>query len=139
MSDGAVLNINQKFEVIYCYKCNIGFAVSASIRRRWSDAGDNFYCPNGHIQHYTESDVQKLEKQLAQETKRKEWAEQDAIRQRERADTNEKRRISQKAATTRLRNRAKAGVCPCCTRSFKQLAAHMSNKHPDFKPEEGEA
>ena len=24
------------------------------------------------------------------------------------------------------------GVCPCCTRTFPNLAAHMKTKHPDF-------
>jgi hypothetical protein len=28
--------------------------------------------------------------------------------------------------------KAKAGVCPCCNRTFKQLADHMKVKHPDF-------
>lgn len=23
-------------------------------------------------------------------------------------------------------------TCPCCKRTFKQLAAHMKNKHPEF-------
>jgi hypothetical protein len=25
-----------------------------------------------------------------------------------------------------------AGVCPCCKRTVKQLAAHMKEKHPEF-------
>ena len=40
---------------------------------------------------------------------------------------------SQKAAKTRLKNRVASGVCPCCNRTFKQLAAHMSRQHPEFK------
>lgn len=31
----------------------------------------------------------------------------------------------------RLRRRTAAGVCPCCNRSFVQLARHMKTKHPD--------
>lgn len=27
-----------------------------------------------------------------------------------------------------------AGMCPCCRRTFKQLAEHMKSKHPDFDP-----
>jgi hypothetical protein len=37
-----------------------------------------------------------------------------------------------KGQATRLRNRAKAGVCPCCKRTVSQLARHMASKHPDF-------
>jgi DNA repair exonuclease SbcCD ATPase subunit len=46
---------------------------------------------------------------------------------------------AQRAAKTRFRNerdklrtRAAAGVCPCCGRTFKQLARHMQSKHPDW-------
>lgn len=40
-----------------------------------------------------------------------------------------------KAAGTRaskLKLRAANGVCPCCNRTFKQLAAHMSSQHPKY-------
>lgn len=132
MSEGVALQLIEKFEVIHCYKCSIPFAVPAKTRRRWIDNGNSFYCPNGHSQCYTESNVQKLEKKLELEKKRKEWAERDAENQRKRADTAERRRRAQKGVNTKLKKRAQAGVCPCCNRTFKQLAAHMKNKHPDF-------
>lgn len=47
-------------------------------------------------------------------------------------DYTENRRRAEKAAKTRLKNRAKAGVCPCCNRTFKQLAAHMKTQHPNW-------
>lgn len=40
-------------------------------------------------------------------------------------------REARKAVEKKL-NRVSAGTCPCCNRSFKQLAAHMKNKHPDY-------
>lgn len=132
MSDGAALNISQRFEVIHCYKCGIPFAVPVSIRKRWLENGDNFHCPHGHVQHYTESTAQRLEKQLASERKQKEWAQQDARRAKERADMAERQRAAQKGVATRLKNRAKAGVCPCCNRTVKQLADHMKAKHPNW-------
>lgn len=125
MSEGIALQITQNFETICCYKCQILFAVPAQSRRRWIDSGESFYCPNGHSQHYTESTVQKLEKQLAQQKKRTEWARQEA-------EENKRKAAAQKGQVTKLKNRAKAGVCPCCKRHFKQLEAHMQNKHPDF-------
>ena len=30
------------------------------------------------------------------------------------------------------KNRVAASVCPCCKKTFKQLAAHMKNKHPNY-------
>jgi hypothetical protein len=37
--------------------------------------------------------------------------------------------------TTRLKARAKGGVCPCCNRQFYNMATHMRIKHPAFKAE----
>lgn len=39
-------------------------------------------------------------------------------------------------ANGRLRKRASAGVCPCCNRTFSQLARHMQTKHPTFIAQE---
>lgn len=132
MSDGQVIQITHKFETIYCYKCGIPFAVPSNIRRRWVDSGDSFYCPSGHSQCYTESTVQRLKKQLQQEKKFKEWAKQDAINARDEARFQANRARAQKAAKTRIKNRIAAGVCPCCNRTFKNLARHMTSQHPDF-------
>lgn len=136
MNDSAALNINQRYEVVYCCKCSMPFAVPASIRSGWVEQGDNFYCPSGHSQHYTESDVQKLKKELAQEKKYKEWALQAANQNRDRADTAEKSRNAYKGIANKIKTRIKSGVCPCCNRTFKQLAAHMKNKHPRFHIEQ---
>lgn len=43
---------------------------------------------------------------------------------------------------TRTRNRIAAGVCPCCNRTFQNLADHMRTLHADYvaaEPEESEA
>jgi 4-hydroxy-3-methylbut-2-en-1-yl diphosphate synthase IspG/GcpE len=31
-----------------------------------------------------------------------------------------------------LAKRAKAGVCPCCNRTFSNMAEHMKKQHADF-------
>ena len=136
MSDGAAVLQTLRFETIHCCKCGMTFAVPADIRSRWQASGSFFYCPAGHSQHYSESQVQKLEKQLSAERKYKEWAEQDARNQRIYREQAERKVIGQKAAKTRLRNRIKNGVCPCCTRSFANLRAHILTKHPEFQPSE---
>ena len=35
------------------------------------------------------------------------------------------------AEQKRLAARSRAGVCTCCNRTFKHLAAHMKTKHPE--------
>jgi hypothetical protein len=47
-------------------------------------------------------------------------------------DTAERRRRAEKAAKTKIKNRVAKGVCPCCNRTFQNLADHMKSKHPDY-------
>ncbi len=39
---------------------------------------------------------------------------------------------AQKAAKTKLKNRIKHGVCPCCKRTFQNIAKHIATKHPGY-------
>lgn len=139
MTDGAALQITQKFEVIYCYSCKIPFAVPADVRRRWVENGGTFWCPNGHNQHYTESDVQKLRKQLEEANRSRDWYKQRQADERAARERTERRLIATKGAKTRLRNRIKNGVCPCCNRTFIDLQRHMASRHPGFQPDEPES
>lgn len=127
------------FEAQTCCNCGISFAVDASVNSRWRETGQLFYCPNGHSQHYRETDIQKLQKQLAAEKRQKEWAQNNATAERAARERTERRLIARKSANTRLRNRIKNGVCPCCTRSFTNLREHIKTKHPEFKPDDGTA
>ncbi len=120
-------------KVMQCGTCGVWHAIPEIMFNNCYEQGGFWTCPNGHGRGYVEGSVRK---QLEQEKKRREWAESNAKRLQKEADESERRRIAQKAATTRLKNRAKAGVCPCCNRTFKQLAAHMKNKHPGFNAEQ---
>jgi crotonobetainyl-CoA:carnitine CoA-transferase CaiB-like acyl-CoA transferase len=94
------------------------------------------YCPLGHTHVPAgESEAEKLRRQLK-------WAQDRRNAERDLRQHTERQLIAQRAAATRARNqrdriqqRAAAGVCPCCNRTFKQLARHMKAKHPDFGPE----
>jgi hypothetical protein len=37
-----------------------------------------------------------------------------------------------KGVKTRMANRIKHGVCPCCNRTFLNLQRHMTTQHPSF-------
>jgi hypothetical protein len=134
--DGLAFQLAEQFEVIYCCNCKMSFAVPARVRAVWVEKGGTFHCPQGHPQHYTESDVQKLRKQLERTERERTWAQDNAKAERLAREATERRLIGQKAAKTRLRNRIKNGVCPCCTRSFVNLREHIATKHPDFKADE---
>ena len=43
-----------------------------------------------------------------------------------------RRRAAAKGQLTKVKKRVGNGVCPCCTRSFTDLARHMESKHPAY-------
>lgn len=97
----------------------------------------SFYCVHGHPQHYPHGPTQaeKLQKQLEKERRARQRAEQNVAYEAKRAEALKRSRDAHKGQVTRLRKRAKAGVCPCCNRSFVELRRHMANKHPEFESE----
>ena len=126
-----------------CCNCKQPIWMPVSVQRFLRSSHRTFYCLHGHGQSYTvePSEADKLRKQLDAERQSCQRAEQrvaerdDAVReQRERADHERNRANGYKGHATRITKRAKAGVCPCCNRTFKALAAHMATKHPQFTP-----
>ena len=129
----AAINIvtSTAFVTVECCECGIEFAFREHYRQKRLDDHAVWYCPNGHKQMYSgKSEAEKLRDQLATvekerdaAVKRKEWAEQS-----EKAATKE--RDKARADRDRLRKRAQNGSCPCCKRTFSNLARHMAIKHP---------
>lgn len=119
-----------------CCSCAVPFAMPASLQRNARQDKDIwFWCPNGHQQHYTESEADKLRGQLERSQRKARLAEDTARRQRERAESAERSRAAYKAVATRQRNRIARGVCPCCNRYFPQMFEHMNVKHPQYAGE----
>lgn len=106
-----------------CGKCGCIFAMSAEKERRCAETGENWFCPNGHNRIYSETEQQKLQKQLfqAQENERleRQWKERER-----------KQRLAAEKKISALKTRVANGVCPCCHRSFQNLRRHMATKHP---------
>ena len=113
------------FETITCYKCAIEFGVPQYFNEKRREDCEVFYCPNGHRQAYITSSLSKLKKELA-ETHR----ELDRARVETREQRSKVAKIGRSYA--KVRERVKNGVCPCCTRTFENLARHMKSKHPEF-------
>lgn len=107
-----------------CCNCGIAFAMPDYMMRRLKNEGGSFYCPNGHGQHYTKSEITRLREKLDEQTRA---ATQMAERARN-AEAAEQRAAKE---MKRLKKRASAGVCPCCNRTFQALARHMKTKHPE--------
>ena len=101
-----------------CYSCSAFIALTASHKKTLLENHANFYCPNGHRQHYLdETEAQKWETRFN--------AERDHL-------NGALTRLSEaKKELKRVKTRAKNGVCPKCHRTFKQVAAHVKRQHAD--------
>jgi hypothetical protein len=141
---GAWPNPEQLTEIT-CFSCRVKFAITADLYNARVNDHLDFWCPNGHQQHFVGDTAEKkrikeLEAQLQRERDAKaaeRRAKESAHRQREWAESQARGANiaagKAKAAKRRLEQRIAHGVCPCCHRTFKQLAAHMETKHPEYK------
>lgn len=122
---GETLTVGVVLVTEECCACGVLFAFPSELqdqlRRKPGPAGKQFYCPNGHPQHY-------LGKSMEQKLREAEQA---------RANAEEEARIAwaeaqqAKAEIKRQAKRASAGVCTCCHRTFQNVARHMATQHPD--------
>ena len=126
---GFALQADVKLTTIDCGSCGGTYAINERYRAQKYEEGGCWNCPYCQTSWgFAGSEIYKLKEKLRHEAKRREWVERDL------KDT-ENRLRAQKAAKTRLKNRIAAGVCPCCNRSFVNLARHMNTKHPDYAKE----
>lgn len=139
---GDTITRSMTFELQDCISCQIAFMVPVGFTARRREDNQTFYCPNGHTMSYPKygTEAEKLRRErdrLKQEAARLE--EQAALENKWRLEAQEAARAAERRAAaargqvTRLKNRAVAGLCPCCNRSFVQLSRHMSTKHPGFE------
>lgn len=121
-----------------CCRCNVIFFLPPDLHntaRR--DETVWFYCPHGHRQHFSagESEADKLRRErdrLKQQIAR----HRDVSRQwEEEAGRAKHQARAYKGQVTKLKRRAKAGLCPCCSRHFDNLERHIETKHPEMSTE----
>lgn len=113
-----------------CCNCGVMFAMPEALQeralRQRGPGGCQFYCPNGHPQHYTgKTDLEKANERL-------QWERERAARLSAELDQTTASLRAQRGVTTKLKRRIAGGVCPCCKRSFKNLHRHMAGQHPEF-------
>ncbi len=117
-----------------CCECHITFAMPSDLQRRCREQGQSrtFYCPLGHAQHYTSSEIRRLKDKLEREQQWRKNAETRAQAARDQADAAERSRAAYKGQLTRVKKRIGNGVCPCCSRHFANVERHIATKHPEF-------
>ena len=122
-------NISIPIHIELCYDCGTPIGIEQGAWLNLQDDGGTFYCWRGHRCTTGEGTKQAEIRRLRED---KERLEQWNREERARAERAERRERAQKAAKTRIKNRVAKGVCPCCKRSFVNLARHMASKHPNY-------
>lgn len=127
-----------------CKQCGVEQAMDEETQRVLRRSSATFFCVHGHQWHYPQGkgEADKLRDQIAEERRQRQRAEQrlaekqDEVNVAQATATRERNRANgYKGHATRITKRAKAGVCPCCNRSFENLRRHMDTKHPTFTPQ----
>lgn len=116
-------------ESITCCNCGTLFAMPQHLLKTFrGDPSRWFYCPNGHKQHFSQSEADRLRKELERSERKLEMSEN-------RIATTKRELSRVTKAHKKMRVRVMNGVCPCCNRSFENLRQHMATKHPEFGKE----
>lgn len=123
--------ITTTFHVVACYTCGTKFAINGSMyKRAVTNKEGCVYCPACREgMHWTgKTEDQKRIDELERKLK---WEAKNAAYQKHYKEQAERKLSAAKGQMTKLKKRAAAGVCPCCNRTFHNLARHMETKHPE--------
>lgn len=131
------ITLQTTLELQTCAACGITFAAPDHFFNSRRDDHKSYYCPNGHSLWFPQqSDAEKAQAEAAKYKKL--WQSEAEYAAGVVAERNaaQKELRSTRGQMTRLKKRIAGGVCPCCHRTFVQLARHMETKHPDYAVEE---
>jgi hypothetical protein len=112
---------NETLVTTSCW-CGINLAVPSNLFRMAHDNGKSIYCPLGHSFGWSDTFQTKYERE-----QKRVKATRDLLAAEERSHA------ATRGQMTKLKKRVHAGVCPCCQRSFQNVARHMKTKHPDYE------
>lgn len=93
-----------------------------------------FYCGYGHPQVFTEGETTEDILRRERDRLKQQMAQRDDVISKQSRELFAERELvnSLKAQRKAATKRAKAGVCPCCHRTIRQMALHMRTQHPEF-------
>lgn len=121
---------------VRCGACGCAFGLTQFLYNKRREDKETFYCPNGHPRAFVESEADKLRRERDRLAQQIAYRDDQIKRQCELREAAERRLSATRGVVTRIRNRIGNGVCPCCNRTFHNLARHMSTQHPQFRAEE---
>lgn len=125
------------YVTVTCCKCKCEFGLTLHVYQTRKEDHQVFWCPHGHQQHFSWGKTEEDKLREERDRLKQQLAYKDDViaNERREAEYQKKRVAVAKGQVTKLKNRAAAGVCPCCNRTFQNLHRHMSSQHPTFRDE----
>lgn len=114
-----------------CRTCGCVSTVPEVMNDQLYAEGGYRHCPSGHAWGWSKETCER--ERLRQERDR--LKQQVAQRDDEVARQIEMRKKAE-GKLGRITKRINHGVCPCCNRTFENLARHMKSKHPNIAQHE---
>lgn len=129
MADEIIILRHQRFIVEQCGSCGVIFIVPELVYNNHRDHGGYSHCSNGHSWGWKDGRIK--EDALRNERDR---LKQDAARLESEKQAALTEAAEAKQKYINVQRRALAGVCPCCNRTFANVARHMKTKHKNVVP-----
>lgn len=128
----SVIQASTTLKVLTCWSCSVQFALPLRMYQGFEKEPERFYCPKGCRLILGEPEWKK-ELRLARQDAT--WYKERAAENHALAEKRKRQHAATKGQLTKTKNRVAHGVCPCCNRTFKNLADHMQTKHPEYVSE----
>jgi len=115
------MNVDIDFVLLVCKTCGILYYVPQTFHEeRKKRKGLCWYCPNGHSWEFTETEIDKLQKQLNMQQDELASMESEVRRLK-----NERTMLAEKLAHKGKKQ------CPHCSKYVVHLKRHTQKKHPE--------
>lgn len=124
-----------------CPICGVIFAMPKRLEQARRQDKGSFYCPNGHSMSFTQTEAERVRREMQAAIERAqqataEWRD-DYSRVWQEREAEKRSHAATKGKLTKTLKRVNAGVCPHCNRTFQALSKHMQSKHKDAAAGEG--
>jgi len=125
---GVAIQVMVELTEIHCGECGGTYAINERYRALQYQKGGSWHCPYCQVGwgYANNNENAKLKRELENERRYK----ANALA---RANEEAAARLKAERALKRHKTRTKNGACPCCNRTFVQLARHIKTKHPEYE------
>lgn len=123
------MDVTTKLDRVTCW-CGTPFMAPERLVDSARNHGHTLYCPHGHTITWKETELDRVRRD-------RDRLKQDAARLVDERLAADARTARAERETKRMKKRAAAGTCPCCQRSFSNMATHMKRQHPEYVKETG--